>query len=121
MLQIIRRFYNAFCYSWNGIKFAWKSQWAFRIELFILIVATPIAILLSKSIVEFLLMICAIILLPILELLNSAVETTVNRISLDYHELSGLAKDLASAALFVAGLNVVFIWAVILGMRLLGY
>lgn len=121
MLHIILRLYKAFCYSWNGLKYAWKSQWAFRIELFILIFATPCAVSFSRTAIEFILLMCSLILLPILELLNSAIETTVNRISFEYHELSGLAKDLASASLFVASLNAVFIWGVIIGMRLFGY
>lgn len=114
MFSIIIKFYNAFRYSWNGLVQAWRTQWAFRVELVILAVATPLAFYFSKTSTELVLMITSVILLPMLELLNSAIETTVNRIGLEYHELSGRAKDMASAAMFVAGLNVLITWGIIL-------
>ncbi len=77
------------------------------------LVAIPCAFVLGKSAVEFILLISSVLLLPIIELLNSAIEATVDRIGLEYHELSGLAKDLASAAIFVAGINAAITWSVI--------
>ncbi|VVC74960.1 Diacylglycerol kinase [Aquicella siphonis] len=114
MFNIIIKFYNAFRYSWNGLTQAWKTQWAFRVEIILLAAATPLAFYFSTTPIELVLMITSVVLLPLLELLNSAIETTVNRIGLEYHELSGRAKDMASAAIFVAGLNVLITWGIIL-------
>ncbi len=119
MLNVIKKFYNAFLYSWSGLKFAYKTQWAFRVELLILVISMPCAYFISTTAAEFIIMMTSIMLLPILELINSAIETTINRISFEYHELSGLAKDLASAALFVAGLQVLFVWGTFIILKFL--
>lgn len=116
-MNIVIRLYKAFRYSCQGIHYAWRTQWAFRFEIFILILGLPCAIYLSHSIVEFILLINALILLPMLELFNSAIETTVNRISLERHQLSGLAKDLASAGMLVAGINAAIVWSSIIVVR----
>lgn len=110
----IFKFYNAFKNSGRGIVHAFKTQWAFRIELIILVVATPFAFYISHTSTELVLLITSIVLLPMLELLNSAIETTVNRIGMEYNELSKQAKDMASAAMFVAGLNVLITWGIII-------
>jgi diacylglycerol kinase (ATP) len=112
--NLICNFYNAFKNSWKGLVHAFHTQWAFRIELVILVIATPWAFYFSHTATELVLMITSIVLLPMLELLNSAIETTVNRISMEYHELSKQAKDMASAAMFVAGLNVLITWGIII-------
>lgn len=105
--------------SWNGIKYAWQTQWAFRLELALLVIALPFVYLIGQSTIEYVLMISSLIILPMIELLNSAVETTVNRISYDYHQLSGLAKDLASAAMVFSGINVCIIWGMIILQHLM--
>lgn len=114
MLNIVIKLYRAFHYSMNGLKYAWRSQFAFRIEIILMILATPCAIYLSHSAIELILMLSSLLLLLIMELVNSAIETVVNRIGMEHHELSGLAKDLASAAIFVSGINVMMIWGIIL-------
>ena len=114
MPQLILNFYKAFKNSWNGLKNAWHFQWAFKVEVIILIIAMPCAFYLGKTAVERVLLISSVLLLLIMELINSAIETTVNRIGFEYHELSGLAKDLASAAIFLAGFNVLVIWGIFL-------
>ena len=119
IINLVIRFYYAFKYSWTGFKYAWRSQWAFRVELVIFIIAIPLSIYLSKTAVEFILMMGSVFILLITELINSAIETTVNRIGLEYHELSGLAKDLASAAMVLAGLNVVMTFGMIIFYRLI--
>jgi diacylglycerol kinase (ATP) len=112
-MEFILHFYRAFKNSWNGLKKAWSLEWAFRFELILLICSIPCAFLLGNTAVEYILLISSVLLLPIIELLNSAIETTVDRIGLEHHELSGLAKDLASAAIFVAGVNAAIIWGII--------
>lgn len=107
------KFYNALKCSWHGLVNAFKSQWAFKVELAILIIAIPLAISFSRTATELVLMMTSVLLLPMLELLNSAIETTVNRVSMDYHELSRQAKDMASAALLIAVINMLLTWGII--------
>lgn len=112
--NLIFKFYNAFKNSWYGLVHAFHTQWAFRIELIILVLALPFAFYFSHTATELVLLITSLVLLPMLELLNSAIETTVNRIGMEYNELSKQAKDMASAAMFVAGLNVLITWGIII-------
>lgn len=119
MLKLINNFKKAFKHSSVGFKSAWRHQWAFRIELFILLCAIPCAFYLGTNLAEKALMISSVMLLPIAELFNSAIETVVNRIGFEHHELSGLAKDLASAAMVVVGINVLIIWGIIIFPRII--
>lgn len=114
MLRILSKLYHAFFFSWNGLKYAWHSQFAFRLEIAICVIAIPLALYFSHSSVELILLLNSVILILIVELINSAIETTVNRISMDHHKLSGLAKDLGSAATLIACLNAVVTWGIIL-------
>ncbi|SRR5579885_2482670 len=117
MTGLVIKLYKAFKNSWNGLKYAWRTQWAFRLELVIFVIAVPAALFLGKSTTQYALMISSVILLPMTELLNSSIETAIDRIGTEYHKLSGLAKDLASAAMVVAGINVLAIWGIILFER----
>ena len=110
----IRKLFSASKNSWKGIKYAWQTQWAFRLEITLLFIALPFVFLIGQTTIEYVLMISSLIILPMIELLNSAIETTVNRISYDYHPLSGLAKDLASAAMVFSGINACIIWGAII-------
>jgi len=96
--------------SLKGLKAAYKYEIAFRQEVFLLIALTPIAFYIANGFVEFVLLISAIIGIMITELLNSAVEAAIDRIGLERHELSGRAKDLGSAAVFVAICYFVLVW-----------
>lgn len=95
------RIFKAAGYSWKGIKACYKNESAFRQELGLLMVLTPISMWLSNNAVEFILLIGSVILLLVVELLNTAVEMVVDRHGAEWHELSGLAKDMGSAAVFV--------------------
>ena len=117
-MYVINKLYTAFKYSCNGLKDAWLNQWAFRFEIAILIIAIPLTFLIGRSSVEYAILISSVFLLLIVELLNSAIETTVNRISMERHELSGLAKDLASAAIMLTGVNAAIIWSIFIIARL---
>ncbi|MGQ3891938.1 diacylglycerol kinase [Legionella sp. CNM-4043-24] len=112
MIRFFQKLYRAGTYSINGLRYAWQNEWAFRVELIVLLAAIPCAFALSHSVVDYILLLGSILLLMMMELLNSAVETTVNRISMERNELSGLAKDLGSAAVFIAILNALMIWIV---------
>jgi diacylglycerol kinase len=103
--------------SLNGIKQAFINEWAFRAELILICIAIPAAWLLSNQTIERMLMINAVLLLPVVELLNTAIETTVNRIGAEYNKLSGLAKDLGSAALLAAVVNMIITWGIVLCSR----
>lgn len=113
----ITRWVKALGFTWQGLKAAYKHEEAFRQEVFLLIVAVPLAIWLGDSGVEKALLIGSVILLLIVEIINSAIEAVVDRFGGEIHELSGRAKDMGSAAVFIAIINVVVVWAfIILGI-----
>jgi diacylglycerol kinase (ATP) len=109
----VKRIYAAFFYSIEGFRTAWKSEHAFRQEMFLVVPGVIIALLLPVSALEKLALICVLILLLIVELINSAIEAVVDRVSLDRHPLSKNAKDFGSAAVFLALTIVTATWAVI--------
>lgn len=110
---------KAFGYSMKGLRAALKYEEAFRLELIALVVMLPLALLLGQTAVERVLLIGSLFLVLIVELINSAVEAVVDRIGIEHHKLSGRAKDIGSAAVFMALLNVGVVWGLILAERLL--
>ena len=107
----LKRIINAFGYSMKGLRAAFKHESAFRQELALLVMLLPLAILLGQNIVDYSILIGSLLLVLIVELLNSAVETVVDRIGDEHHELAGRAKDMGSAAVFISLLNVAVIWS----------
>lgn len=107
----LRRIINAFGYSMKGLRAAFKHESAFRQETALLIILLPLAILLGQSIVDYSILIGSLLLVIIVELLNSALEAVVDRVSDEQHKLAGRAKDMGSAAVFIALLNVIVIWS----------
>lgn len=110
----LRRVWNALFYSVEGFKAAYRHEDAFRQECLLAIVLIPLACFMPASGVGKALMIASILLVLIVELLNSAVEATVDRISLENHQLAKRAKDIGSAAVFLSLINVAVVWALIL-------
>jgi diacylglycerol kinase (ATP) len=110
----LRRVLNAAGYSWAGLAAAFKHEDAFRQELFLALLLIPLAIYLGETGIERALMIAAVLGVLIVELLNSAVEAAVDRISLDHHLLIKRAKDMGSAAVMLALINVVVTWGLVL-------
>jgi diacylglycerol kinase (ATP) len=106
----IRRIVNATFFSLAGLRTAWKSEAAFRQECLLCIVLVPSAFWLGQNAVERSLLIGACLLVLIVELLNTAVEFVVDRVGMDHHLLSGQAKDLGSAAVFVSLLLTAIVW-----------
>ncbi len=100
--------------SWNGLRAAWSGEAAFRQELLLLLVAIPLALWLTPDAVERVILVSSVVLVILVELLNSAVEAVVDRIGKEYHELSGRAKDIGSAAVMVSLLLAAFVWLAIL-------
>lgn len=110
MKKLMNHFMHAFKNSWHGFQRAWDGQFAFRIEVFVLMIALPLTFYIAKNMIEFILLISSILLLLLVELLNSAIETVIDRIGLEYHKLSGIAKDLSSAAVFITVIYVILVW-----------
>ena len=110
----IPRLIAATRYSLAGLRAAFASEEAFRLEVLVLVVFTPIAVWLGETRLEVALLIGSLLLLLIVELLNTAVEVLVNRIGFAHHELSGRAKDIGSAAVLLAMLLVALVWGLLL-------
>lgn len=110
----LRRLFLAFGNSFKGFSGAFREEAAFRQELALAVVVVPAGIWLGQSGVERALLIAPMLLILIVELLNSAVETAIDRIGPEHHELSGLAKDIGSAAVLTAFVLLAAVWALIL-------
>lgn len=104
------RIVHAAGYSWAGLKAAYTGESAFRQETWLCILATPLAFWLARSWEQAALLLGSLLLVLIVELLNSAIEAVVDRVSLERHELSKRAKDIASAAVLMALLLAAGIW-----------
>ena len=100
--------------SYLGLTAAYRNEEAFRQELLLCLVLLPVACWLGGSNVERALLAGSLLVLLIVELLNTAVEVVVNRIGIERHELSGRAKDLGSAAVSMAIANTVVVWLLVL-------
>jgi diacylglycerol kinase (ATP) len=109
---LIRAWYAA-KNSWCGIVYAFKEESAFRQELTLLILLTPIALFLPISPLKKCALIISLILVLVVELLNSSVEAAIDRISFDHHDLSKRAKDFGSAAVMLALLIAALLWITI--------
>lgn len=110
----LKRIVAATTYSLSGFRSAFKNEAAFRQILFLNIILIPLSFFISVSAVEQSMMIAVCLLAIMIELINSAIEATVDRISLERHELSKNAKDMGSAAQFVALTLIVLTWGIIL-------
>lgn len=110
----LSRLLAALQYSCAGLRSAFASEEALRLECVLLLIFSPVAFYLGETRVETALLIGSMVLVLIVELLNTALETIVDRIGSEYHELSRRAKDVGSAAVFVAMLQVALVWALIL-------
>ncbi len=106
----IRRLIRATRFSSQGLAHAWRHEAAFRQEIALAVVLTPAAFWLGQTVLERAMLISVLLLLLIVELLNSAIEAAVDRHGDEQHELSGRAKDLGSAAVFVALVLVGVVW-----------
>ena len=112
--QGLVRLWNAFGYTRDGLGAAWRNEAAFREEVLLAAVAVPLALFLGRTGVERALMVGSILLVLIVEILNSAVEAVVDKASPERHELAKRAKDMGSAAVFLALANAAVIWALVL-------
>ncbi len=108
-----KRIFSAFFYSIDGFRSAWKNEHAFRQELMLVLPGVLLALFLPVSALEKIALIAVLLLVLIVELLNSAVEAVVDRVSLDSNPLSKNAKDYGSAAVMLSLLLALATWAVI--------
>ncbi len=110
----LRRLIKAAHCSWAGLEAAWCNEEAFRQEGLLVLLLSPLALWLGDTPLERAALIGSLLLIMIVELLNSGIEATVDRIGPEHHELSGRAKDIGSAAVFVSLLNAAAVWGLIL-------
>ncbi|OXS15270.1 diacylglycerol kinase [Zobellella denitrificans] len=106
----IVRVVRAFGYSRQGLASAWRGEAAFRQECWLALVLVPVALIWNPGLVPTLLLIASLLLVLIVELLNSAIEAVVDRIGHEYHELAGRAKDIGSAAVLVTLALAALVW-----------
>ncbi len=110
----LARIIRAARYSWQGLVTCYKTEAAFRQELALAVVLLPLGLWLGDNGIERALLAGSVLLVLIVELINTGVEYVVDRIGAEYHELSGKAKDIASAAVFLALVNLALVWVLIL-------
>lgn len=110
----VRRVWNALLYSLAGLREALRHEDAFRQEVMLAVILIPAAIWLAPSAIGRVLMIASVLLVLIVELLNSAVEAAVDHTSLEKHQLAKRAKDIGSAAVLLSLLNVLIVWVLVL-------
>lgn len=110
----IRRLMLASIHSLKGLRSAFVSEAAFRQELALAVVLVPLGLWLGESPVEKVLLVGSVLFVLVVELLNTAIESVVDRVGLEYHALSGRAKDVGSAAVLVALVLLVAVWSLLL-------
>ena len=108
------RIIKATIWSLQGLRAAWLYESSFRLEIYLLVVLVPLALWLGSDGVERALLLGSCLLVPLVELINSALEALVDRYGNAHHELVGRAKDMGSAAVMVAMLNAGAVWALVL-------
>jgi len=110
----IERILKATVYSYQGLIAAFKHESAFRQELFLVVLLTPLGLWIGDNGIERALLLGSLMLILLVELLNSGIEAVVDRIGSEPHELSGRAKDLGSAAVFISLLNAAIVWLLVI-------
>jgi len=108
------RIVKASQYSWQGLCAAYKHEAAFRQELWASVILIPLGLWLGQNGVEKAMLVGTVILLPLVEILNSAIEAVIDRIGEERHELSGRAKDMGSAAVAIAIVLLIVVWVLVL-------
>jgi diacylglycerol kinase (ATP) len=109
----LARAWHAAKNSWCGLVYAFQEESAFRQELTLFVLLTPVAFLLPISYLEKALLVASLLMVLVVELLNSSVEAAIDRISFEHHDLSKRAKDFGSAAVMLALLIAVLMWSAV--------
>jgi len=108
------RLFKATRYSWQGLCAAYEHEEAFRQEIWACVILIPLGLYLGDNGIERALLVASVLLLPLVEILNSALEAVVDRIGEEQHELSGRAKDMGSAAVALALVLLAAVWLLVL-------
>lgn len=116
----VSRVVHASRYSWLGFKAAWRHEAAFRQEALLCLMLAPLSFWVGADLLETALLLATLLIVLLAELINSAIEAVVDRIGDDPHELSGRAKDIGSAAVFVSLTLVAVVWGLVLVKNLQG-
>jgi len=111
---LIKKLYNSTIWSLSGLAFAFKNELAFRIELVVVLLLTPVAFYVATDLNQLLWLLVSLHQVLIVELINTAIESTVNRIGTDLHILAKHAKDVASAAVFYSVMLALVVWTIVM-------
>ena len=114
------RAWQAFLWSMKGLRATWAVESSFRLEVYLFVVLAPLATWLGESGIERAILIGSMMLVLVVEVLNSALEAVVDRWGPEHNELAGRAKDMGSAAVFLSDINVLVCWGLLLVPRLAG-
>jgi diacylglycerol kinase (ATP) len=114
------RAWQAFLWSMKGLRATWAVESSFRLEVYLFVVLAPLAMWLGESGIERAILIGSMMLVLVVEVLNSALEAVVDRWGPEHNELAGRAKDMGSAAVFLSDINVLICWGLLLVPRLAG-
>jgi diacylglycerol kinase (ATP) len=112
-----KQIYKALIWSYKGLRAAWTFESSFRLEVYLCIIFFPLGLWLGRGGVEKALLCGSLLLVLSMELINSAVEAVVDKVSPEFSELAGRAKDLGSAAVFLLMMNVLLCWGLLLWQR----
>ena len=112
-----KQIYKALIWSYKGLRAGWTYEASFRLEVYLCIVFFPLGLWLGRNGVEKALLCGSLLLVLSMELINSAVEAVVDKVSPEFSELAGRAKDLGSAAVFLLMMNVLLCWGLLLWQR----
>lgn len=107
---------NALTYSWQGLKVTFVHEAAFRQELLVALILIPLAFYIGESVFETAILIFSVLLLLVVELINSAIEAVVDRVGEEQHPLAGRAKDMGSAAVFLTIIAISILWTMLIFM-----
>lgn len=113
-LKGFRRLVRAMSATWAGLKWAAKNEEAVQLELFGLVIFIPLGLWLGDTGVERALLVGSLLLILLVEVINTGIEAAIDRIGPEHHKLSGVAKDMGSAAVFLALLNAAIVWLLVL-------
>lgn len=112
-----RQIYKALIWSYKGMRAGWTYEASFRLEVYLSIIFFPLGLWAGHGAVEKALLSGSVLLVLSAELLNSAIEAVVDKVSPEFHELAGRAKDMGSAAVFLLMMNVLLCWTLVLWQR----
>lgn len=113
-----KQIYKAMTWSLKGMRAAWQYEASFRLEVYLSVILFPLGLWVGHGAVEKALLCGSILLVLASEMLNSAVEAVVDKVSPEFHELAGRAKDMGSASVFLLMINVVMCWTLVLWQRI---